>query len=773
MSYSGVCLGVLLLASSALAQVQPSTQVPVRVGVPADWPPQYSVGDLGHPKGFAIDVMEAVARRAGLTVTYRVYPNFTATMEALRRKEIDVIPDIGNIASRNTDFVFTSPVETFVISVFTRADTPQLRRSSDIVGRRVGVVKGNYGAELVAGRPGVQSVLYDDIGTALMELLSGSVDAIVFPKPVALTRLRATGLDARVRVLEPPVAEVKRAMAVNKDSSALAQTLQQAVSNFVGTPAYEEIYRRWFGASEPLVPPNLVAVVAVVALVLVLIFVGAWRLRSRSLLHKALAASERRFRSLVENGSDAIVLLDEHGQVIYASPATERILDRPLSATLGAELSQLVTDNDRDGFIQRWQACLKLREEAVSLQVAYQTPTGIRIADGVLVNRIADPDIRAVVYVFRDITEQRRLEEHVQQAHKLEALGRLAGGIAHDFNNILAVIIGYSEALKDALDGGPLTSDVTEILSAAERARALTEQLLAFSRQRTVEARVVNPGDTLRGFEKMLRRLVGEAVEVTTYIEAPLWHVRVDPHQLEQVLMNLAVNSRDAMPEGGKLRVEAKNAIRNGAQTVCFAIEDTGSGIPADLQAKIFDPFFTTKAPGKGTGLGLATSYGIIHQAGGDITVSSEPGRGTRFEVFLPRCDTQPFPAARDLEPSPSCCDKLILVVEDQDQVRRVTARTLERLGYQVLEAEDGKHALSVCEENGENINLLLTDLVMPRLSGVQLAHRLREKFPHIKIVLMSGFAEEQPHGSLDASPVLRKPFSPRELATAVRAALS
>ena len=382
----------------------------------------------------------------------------------------------------------------------------------------------------------------------------------------------------------------------------------------------------------------------------------------------------------------------------------------------------------------------------------------------------------------------RQSEERLRQGQKMEAVGRLAGGVAHDFNNLLTVITSYSDLLLEdlALDD-PKRDDVGEIRKAAEGAAALTRQLLAFSRQQVLEPKVLDLKAIVTGTEKLLRRLIGEDVQLTTALAPDLGAVKADPVQLEQIIINLAVNARDAMPTGGRLTIEAANVemdevyVRSHAPArpghyVMLAMSDTGIGMDEQTKARIFEPFFTTKERGKGTGLGLATAYGIVKQAGGFIWVYSEPGRGTSFKVYLPRVDEPVEPAvARTATAEPGRGTETVLVVEDAASVRMVTRQVLERYGYAVLEAPNGDTALRLAAKHHGPIHLLLTDVVMPGLSGRQLAEQLAQLRPDMKVLYVSGYGDSAVvhHGILEAGVAyLQKPFTPESLARRVRDAL-
>ncbi|MBI2394063.1 MAG: PAS domain-containing protein [Deltaproteobacteria bacterium] len=381
----------------------------------------------------------------------------------------------------------------------------------------------------------------------------------------------------------------------------------------------------------------------------------------------------------------------------------------------------------------------------------------------------------------------RNTEAQLRHAQKMEAIGRLAGGIAHDFNNLLSVILSYADiALGELRPDEPLREDLSEIRHAGQRAAELTRQLLAFSHQQVFNPRVLDLNQTVTGVEKMLRRLLGADIELIC-LTAATWRVRADPGQLEQVLLNLATNARDAMPGGGKLTLQTKDVefdepyarehhgVTPGPH-VMLAVSDTGVGMERDTQAKIFEPFFTTKEKGKGTGLGLSTVYGIVRQSGGHVWVYSEPGKGTTFRIYLPRTtDVEDSHANGQVQPDSGRGNETILLVEDDEQVRGVARGILRRNGYVVLEAASAGEALLISEQHAAKIHLLLTDVVMPRMGGPQLAERLRARRPELKVLFMSGYTGEAiaHHGILESNvPFLQKPITPDALTRKVREAL-
>src|SRR5450631_793896 len=378
----------------------------------------------------------------------------------------------------------------------------------------------------------------------------------------------------------------------------------------------------------------------------------------------------------------------------------------------------------------------------------------------------------------------RQSEEQLRQAQKMEAVGRLAGGVAHDFNNVLSVILGYGEMILDDLKSpDPLRTDIEEICKAALRAAGLTRQLLMFSRQQVSEPKVIDLSEVLANMDKLLQRILGEDIELVVVPPNSRGRVNVDPSHIEQVILNLVVNARDAMPTGGKLTIETASVVLDekyalshlpakAGPHVMLAVSDTGIGMDRETQTHIFEPFFTTKELGKGTGLGLSTVFGIVKQSGGNVWVYSEPGKGTTFKVYLPRVDAEIDVQRPTVSPTTLRGSETILLVEDEEQVRTIVQSILLRQGYHVIAAQHAGEALLLCEQHPETIDLLLTDVVMPHMSGPELARRLLATRPAMKVLCMWGYTDDSivRHGVLESGvPFLQKPVTPASLARKIR----
>jgi len=495
---------------------------------------------------------------------------------------------------------------------------------------------------------------------------------------------------------------------------------------------------------------------------------------------QALRESEGRYRNLFESAPDGILVADSEGTYVDANPSALGMLGYARDELLGMKSADILAP----GEVARVDSTLSDINQGIQHNQAWQfrRKDGSRFEADVLATMMADGRILALV---RDATERKRLEEQLRQSQKMEAVGRLAGGVAHDFNNSLGVILGYTELLMRQADEGQ-RAKLEQILKATRRASSLTRQLLAFSRKQIVDPKVLDLNALVSDLEGMLGRLIGEDVDLAIVPGADLGQVKADEGQLEQVVMNLCVNARDAMPDGGMLRIETANsdlAAGHSAQHelippgryVMLAVSDTGGGIDEKILDRIFEPFFTTKAEGKGTGLGLAMVYGTVKQAGGHVRVRSEVGRGTTFEILLPRLDEPVSAPDAEEAPMPAGGWETILLVEDEGALRAIAREILEEHGYRVIEAEGPVEAIEIAKRHPDSLHLLVTDVVMPGMNGRLLAERLRSARPDLRILYMSGYTDDviAHRGVLESGTLLlEKPFTARALLGRVRMAL-
>jgi len=512
----------------------------------------------------------------------------------------------------------------------------------------------------------------------------------------------------------------------------------------------------------------------------------------RARQRQALRQHERLLRQIIDANPSLIFVKDWDGRFVLVNQATAEIYGTTVDALVGKtdadfnpnpeEVAHFLRD-DRD-VISSGRPKL-ISEEQVTNPLTKQTRWFQTIKVPL---RLPEEEASTLLGVATEITERKRLEEQLLQSQKMEAVGQLAGGVAHDFNNILTAIVGYTDLL--AADFSPNSrelEDLEEIRKAARRAAALTRQLLSFSRKQVLEPRIIDLNGVVTNLEKMLRSLISENIELKTALATGLGAARADPNQIEQVIMNLAINARDAMPEGGTLTIETGNATLDenyaarhvsvvpGAY-VMLAVTDTGCGMNEETKARMFEPFFTTKPPGRGTGLGLSTVYGIVKQSGGNIWLYSEPGRGTTFKIYLPTVAALPEDIGK-VVPAEAARHGggTVLVVEDDDQLRRLTHRALAARGYTVLEADRGRAALDIARRHKGMIDLLLTDVVMPDTNGRKLADALRAARPGLRVLYMSGYPDGAiaSHGMLEHGVAyLAKPFTTEAITRKVREVL-
>ena len=510
----------------------------------------------------------------------------------------------------------------------------------------------------------------------------------------------------------------------------------------------------------------------------------------RDITERLRAEIERtRLVTAIEQSAEAILITNTNGDIEYVNPAFTRNSGYHRDEVLGRDVRILKSDKQDPAIYQQlwetirkgeiWRGEIINRRKDGSLYTEEMHIAPVRDALGKVTHFIA---------TNQDVTEHKALEERLQQAAKMEAIGRLAGGVAHDFNNLLTVINGYSELGLDSLNSDdPVRRYLIEIMKAGERAASLTRQLLAFSRQQVLALRVLDLNDAVSNVGEMLHRLIGEDIKLEMVLDPLLGRVKADSGQIEQILMNLVANARDAMPKGGQMVIETTNVELDAAFArthaplvpggyVMLAVNDTGIGMDAETQAHIFEPFYTTKAKDKGTGLGLATVYGIVKQIGGYVWVYSEPGRGSTFKIYLPRAEESGEPVQFPEAPGhPVGASETILLVEDEEAVRSLAARILQRMGYKVLESMSPEDALQISAEYKEPIHLLLTDVVLPRISGRTVAERLAPLRPSMRVLFMSGYTDDSivRSGVLEATAAfLQKPFTHASLARKVREVL-
>jgi signal transduction histidine kinase len=758
-----------LLILAALAGAA-TAQQPLRVGMPSPHPMGYRDA-AGIPHGFMIDALAEAARRAGLTLEWEPPGDPDRNNDALRRGRLDLITGIDS-AERRRDFFVTPPWWSSELVLLLPAASP-IRQEAELAGKRLAIPRG-AGHDIEHRYPSSQLVSVGSAVAAADAVCSGAADAAVIGGMYVRELLLAASppcrgaglriLDARlpvnyVLIARPAMANAARALKSALDSITADGTLAAIAARYppVSTPQatrLAELLRLGYERRLLGISAAAAALLIVVAAIFAVTQAAARRrlrdanvrlqrdLEARARAEAALRDSEARFRALFESAPIAVVAFDRAGVIVFANRASCEIFGR--DTLIGVDYRSLVRGKDTG-----------VRADAAEFPLEVRLG-GVDTADGLTLAFITD------------ISERVTLQQQFLQSQKLESVGQLAGGVAHDFNNLLTVISGYAHmGLEDLAPNDASRDAFREIADAASRAAALTGQLLAFSRRQRATPRVISLNELLRNVEKMLRRLIGEHIELIV-IEGEIPTVLADPGQIEQVVMNLAVNARDAMPDGGRLTIST--ASQRGGQAAALRVADTGSGMTAEVQAHIFEPFFTTKEQGKGTGLGLSTVYGIVKQAAGEVLVESEPGRGTTFTVVLPAAGEPLQTAAEKEGAAPASGAETVLVAEDEPGVRKFVSAVLASRGYRVLEASTGREALDVAARYDGPIHLLVSDIVMPELGGMELAVQLRERRPDLAILHMSGYSDHLP--ALDDEALLQKPFSATTLLRRVREVL-
>jgi two-component system, cell cycle sensor histidine kinase and response regulator CckA len=509
-----------------------------------------------------------------------------------------------------------------------------------------------------------------------------------------------------------------------------------------------------------------------------------------SRVRRQIAEREELFKLISENAADMIAVVNVDGTRAYNSPSYQRILGYSSDELRRTSAFEQIHPDDRSKVVAAAEEAKRSgRGRRVEYRMRHKDGQWIALESTASVVRDSKGQIQKLIIVNRDITERKQLEQQLYLAQKLEAIGTLSGGIAHDFNNLLGVIIGYTETLQKRMQlRNRFRAAIDEIQRAAQRAASLTQQLLAFSRKQVLEPKILDLNAIVSEVEKMLGSVLGEHIDLVLVLSKSIGMVKADRTQIERVILNLAVNARDAMPQGGRLTVETANVELDDARAtlpryiapgsyVLLKVTDTGCGMSPDVQAHIFDPFFTTKEKGKGTGLGLATVYGVIKQSGGYILADSDLGKGTTFEIYLPRVASAPeiTKDSRSLATAVSGHQAVVLLVEDEPSMRTLTRDVLQEAGYTVFEAADAFQAVEIAKQSEVGIDLLLTDVIMPGMNGRALAQALSAARPETRVLFMSGYAHTEiaTQGILDAgTSILHKPFRQDELIRRVEEAL-
>jgi PAS domain S-box-containing protein len=773
----------------------------------------------GLPDGFSVELAKAVARVMGMGVVIRA-DTWQQAVNALQSGQIDFLPMMAYSKERDRVFDFSAPHTIGYDAFFTRKDAGKIRSMEDLRGKRVIVMKNDQADEFIKNSGLVddqQFIRIAGLPEGLRLLSSGEGDVALMPKLVGLIHirnLRLTNLE-----LSPLVVDSYNrpfCFAVREGNQALLEKLSQGLNIVKATGEYQAIYSRWFGELEPhgisfqtaltyaAIGVSIFSVIGLLLLAWSVMLRRQVRIRTLELqaeIAERLQAEEKLSRQseflfiLLETIPLPVYYKDVHGKYIGCNRAFEAFTGFIREDIIGKTIYDIAPEEVADNHFQR---DMELLESPGKQSYEYS----LKEKDGrmrqLIFNKATIIDIHGkiegMIGVISDITERKKAEEEREclqdqllQAHKMESIGRLAGGVAHDFNNMIMVILGNTDIVMEEMGlSHPLYPNLEEILKSAQRSADLTRQLLAFARKQTISPKVLDLNDMVSGMLKMLQRLIGEDVDLAWKPATALWQVRMDPSQIDQILVNLSVNARDAITGVGKMTIETGNVVFDKAycaahvgfipgEYVLLAVSDTGCGMEEEALECLFEPFYTTKEVGKGTGLGLATVYGIVKQNHGFINVYSEPGQGTAFKIYLPRTQPTTLPATSAAGKEPAGGNETVLLVEDEPAILKLGKIILERYGYRVLATRVPREALALAERHPGPIHLLITDVVMPRMNGRDLRENITAVRPAIKTLFMSGYTANviAHHGVLEEGiDFLQKPFSVHTLASKVRGVL-
>lgn len=796
-------LALLAVEAASLSFASHAVAVPVpprvvSVVMDDNYPPFIFRDASGKPQGILVDRWRLWERKTGLTAEIHAmaWGEAQSRMEA---GEFDVIDTIFRTEKREPLYDFSAPYEKLEVPVFFDESISGISDARSLRGFPVAVKVGDAAVEFLR-KNGVDTlVTYEGYEEIVGAARDRKVSVFVVDKPPALYFLYKFGIQDRFR-FSPPLYVGEFHRAYRKGDAATLQLVEDGFAKITSQEA-EAIDRTWYGAAPPVFLRYLwfalpAAAVALAAILLLALWNKSLRRRvavrtaelekevsTNVRQSEALSASEEKYRLIVENSNDAIVIIVD-GLIRFANRRVSMTLGIPVEEIQGYPFIVLIHPDDRDRVVDIYQRRLRGEDVPSTYEFRIVTPSGETIWLENSAFQIPWEGRLAPISFLRDVTKQKQLESQLLHSQKMEAVGLLAGGVAHDFNNLLSVIIGYTDIMLEEADPESFRSEVAEIRKAGERAAELTRQLLAYSRKQVLQPKVVSLNQIVEGVEKILRRLIGEDVELVTTLSADTPPVLVDSAQIGQVVVNLAVNARDAMPSGGRLTIrtervfltESEIAGRPGLHPgphAMLSVSDTGVGMDAGTAGKIFDPFFTTKERGKGTGLGLSTVEGIVRQSRGHVAVDSAPGAGATFRVYLPASEEALKPTeAEPVSEARAGGSETILVVEDEPSVRMLIVQMLAVAGYTIVPAGDGEEALRLASEHAGPIHLLLTDVIMPVMNGRELAEKVSAARPGVRVIFMSGYTDDVLGGQGEMPHFIEKPFSPSNLRKTVRSVL-
>ena len=762
------------------------------------YPPFEYLDSRGRPRGYNIDLVEALARALNLEVEFRL-GEWSEVLRGLEDGSIDALPGIFYTPERARKLLFSKPHSVHhYVGVTRHGEAPPPNSLADLAGKRIVLQRGDaMHSLLLESDVTAHLTLVEDQEAVLRALAAGDHDCGIVTRVSALHFLRQNGWE-NLRLGREPFASFDYCFAMLPERSELLGLIDEGLQVLKDSGEYRLIHDRWLGIYRERPPSLLIALrySAMVLLPLALIALGAflwsWSLRRKVAARtRDLQQSMELFELLVEAAPVGIILSDDGEHVIHFNKRF-----RELYGYDPSEVPDVHTWWDRaypDPQIRQqaklhWEATVARSLEDPS--ATYSTEFPVRCRDG----RVRQTEFRLAragehfLILLSDVSERHRLEHHLRQSQKLEAIGSLASGVAHDFNNMLLVIIGNAELARSRVsEPSPIASHLDAILAAAERSSGITRQLLAFARKQPSHPRLLDLNQVVGHLmNQVLRHLLGEEIEIDWSPQPGLWKVRLDPSQADQILINLCVNARDALDGSGRLRLRTTNIIRprlDPSQAlpapadafVCLTVSDNGCGMDKGTLERIFEPFFTTKGPHEGTGLGLSTVHGIVHQNMGFIEVESEPGEGSTFMVFLPRGEEETVAAPHPEVGPAESQGETILLVEDEKAILQIIQASLGTMGYRVLAATHPEEAIRLASAHPNGIHLLIADVVLPGMTGRELAQSLRPSQASLKVLYMSGYSTQliADRGILeDGVPFIQKPMGVADLARKVREVL-
>lgn len=791
------------LHSRWFAAMQLPSDRPIVVGGDRNFPPYEFLDESGQPAGYNVDLTRAIASEMGLNIDIRL-GRWTERLDALENGRIDVMQGMFYSPDRDLTFDFSQPhAVSHYVAVVRNGEGPAPESVRDLFGKRIVVEQGDILHDFVIENDlDNQVVAVSDQETALRELREGKHDCALVSLITAHYLTNKHGW-SDVVIGKKTIIAAEYCYASAKGQKALLAQFSEGLKALDNTGEYRRIHDKWLRVYRDT-PTSLTdalrysAIVIIPLLVIILLAVTwSWLLRRQvAEKTKALEESLARFKYIFEASNVGKSITLPTGE-INANKAYADFLGYSQDELKGKKWQDLTPAEDIEKIEKRVGPLLAGEKRADRFEKHYIHKNGTLLWADVSVAMWRDDKGNPLYFITTvvDITERKNIEaEHEKlqsqllQAQKMESVGRLAGGVAHDYNNMLSVIIGYAQLGIDKTDPeDELRADLHEILTAAERSTDITRQLLAFARKQTIDPKVLDLNETVESMLKMIRRLIGEDIDLSWKPKPGVWPVKMDPSQLNQILVNLCVNARDAISDVGKITIETDNVRFDDAycadhagfipgEYVLLAVSDDGRGMDRKTLDNIFEPFYTTKPIGKGTGLGLSVIYGIVKQNKGFINVYSEPEKGTTFRLYFSRHDDVVRRIEADsAEETPAGSGETVLIVEDETSILTLTKRILEQLDYNILTAETPGEAVALTNEHDGEIHLLITDVVMPEMNGRDLAEKLQAEYPKLKVLFMSGYTANviAHHGVLDADVhFIQKPFSNKDLAVKVKKAL-